>query len=126
MNAVPGVGILELSLPTDPALALTARVFAGALTEHLDQAAPEDLKLAFSELLAAAVDVGADSVEFRVDLERAEVEVRGAGPLGAAGAEGLEEHERFARIHREDLLSALFPGLHLRDGVLVLPLRATA
>jgi hypothetical protein len=117
-------GVLELSLPADPALALTARMFAGALTEHLDRT-PQDLKLAFSELLAAAVDAGADMVGFRVDLARAEIEVHGADGVEAETADDLEEHERFARMHRADLLSALFPGVRARGGVLVLPLGST-
>jgi hypothetical protein len=112
----------ELSLPADPALALTARMFAGAIGEHLDEVAPDDLKLAFSELLAAAVDAGSDRVVFRADLERREVTVQGAGPLGTQDAGDLEEHERFARTHRADLLTALFPGLRAEPEEIVLPL----
>jgi hypothetical protein len=115
--------MLELSVPADPALALTARMFAGAVGEHLEEVAPEDLKLAFSELLAAAVDAGSERVVFRADLERAEVLVSGAGPLGAGADGDLEEHERFARIHRADLLAALFPGLRAEGDEVVLPLR---
>jgi hypothetical protein len=117
-------GVLHLVVPADPALALTARMFAGALTEHLEDAAPEDLKLAFSELLAAAVDAGSDVVEYRVDLGRGEILVRGASVADAGISEDLEEHERFARAHRADLLTALFPRLRHEDGVLVLPLAA--
>ena len=62
--------VLELSVPADPALALTARMFAGAVGEQVDEVASEDLKLAFSELLAAAVDAGSDRIVFRADLER--------------------------------------------------------
>jgi hypothetical protein len=116
--------VLELSVPADPALALTARMFAGAVGEHLDEVAPEDLKLALSELLAAAVDAGSDRVVFRADLERAEVIVEGAGPLGSNAGGDLEEHERFARIHRSDLLTALFPGLRAEGDQIVLSLRS--
>ena len=109
-GAAPG-GVLELSVPADPALALTARMFAGALAEHLgDDVSADDLKLAFSELLAAGVDAGSDAVAYRVDLERAEIVVRGAS-IDATDQSGVEEHERFARAHRADLLGALFPDL---------------
>jgi hypothetical protein len=115
--------VLELSVPADPALALTARMFAGAVGEHLDQVAPEDLKLAFSELLAAAVDAGSERIVFRADLERGQITVAGAGPLGPQADGNLEEHERFARTHRADLLTALFPGMRADGGEIVLPLR---
>ena len=106
-------GVLELSVPADPALALTARMFAGALAGHLgDDVSADDLKLAFSELLAAGVDAGSNSVAYRVDLGRAEIVVRGAS-IDATDGPGVEEHERFARAHRADLLNALFP--HLRS-----------
>lgn len=126
MSSRPSLGVLELSVPADPALALTARMFAGAVGEHLEEVAPEDLKLAFSELLAAAVDAGSERVVFRADLERAEVLVAGAGPLGAGADGDLEEHERFARIHRADLLTALFPGLRAEGDEVVLPLRSAS
>jgi hypothetical protein len=124
VSSRPSPGVLELSVPADPALALTARMFAGAVGEHLNEVAPEDLKLALSELLAAAVDAGSDRVVFRADLERAEVIVEGAGPLGSNAGGDLEEHERFARIHRLDLLTALFPGLRAEGDEIVLPLRS--
>ncbi len=122
MSAPAGDGVLELSLPADPALALTARMFAGALAEHLRDASHDDLKLAFSELLAAGVDAGADLVEFRADLGRAEVIIRGAGTIGAGGAPETDELERFAHSHRADLLSALFPRLRSEHDAVVLPL----
>lgn len=124
MNAPAGEDVLELSLPADPALALTARMFAGALAEHLQEVNAEDLKLAFSELLAAGIDAGADLVEFRADLGRAEVVVRGAGTIDAEGAPGTDELERFAHAHRADLLTALFPRLRTEPDAVVLPLGA--
>ena len=126
MSSQPGNGVLKLALPSDPALALTARMFAGALGDHLDGAVPADLKLAFSELLAAAVDAGEDQVRFRVDLGRAEVEVRGVGRIDVEGGNHLGEDDRFVRKYRSDLLRALFPGLRDRDGVVVVPLRGSA
>jgi hypothetical protein len=123
--SAPAEGIHELSVPADPALALVTRMFAGAIGEHLTDVAPEDLKLALSELLAAGVDAGSDRVVFRADLARAEVIVTGAGPLDDAG-EDLEEHERFARSHRADLLAALFPGLRSDRSEVVIPLRAAS
>ena len=122
MSAGASEGVLELSVPADPALALTARMFAGALAEHLgDDVSADDLKLAFSELLAAGVDVGSDSVAFRVDLGRAEIVVRGAS-IGATDQPGVEEHERFARAHRADLLGALFPHIRSENDVIRLPI----
>jgi len=114
--------VLELSVPADPALALTARMFAGAVGEHVDEVSSEDLKLAFSELLAAAVDAGSERIVFRADLERGQIIVAGAGPLGPEAGDDLEEHERFARAHRSDLLTALFPGLRADGSEVVLPL----
>jgi hypothetical protein len=99
-------------------------MFAGAVGEHLAEVNPDDLKLAFSELLAAAVDAGADRVVFRADLERAVVVVTGAGSLASEADGDLEEHERFARTHRSDLLRALFPGLRSDGNEVVLPLRS--
>ena len=101
-------------------------MFAGALANHLDRSNSEDLKLAFSELLAAAVDAGTDVVEFRADIGRAEVHVRGAGRIDGEDPDDLGEHERFVRKHRADLLAALFPGLRTVDGSLVLPLGGSA
>ena len=115
--------VLELSVPADPALALTARMFAGAVGERVDEVAPEDLKLAFSELLAAAVDAGSERIVFRADLERGRVTVAGAGPLGPEAGGDLDEPERFARSHRVDLLTALFPEIQADGNEVVLPLR---
>ena len=123
MSRQPPMDVLELSVPADPALALTARMFAGAVGEHVEEVAPEDLKLAFSELLAAAVDAGSERIVFRADLERGQITVAGAGPLGPESGGDLEEHERFARTHRADLLTALFPGLRTDGREVVLPLR---
>jgi anti-sigma regulatory factor (Ser/Thr protein kinase) len=122
VNASAGVDVLELSLPADPALALTARMFAGALAEHLPDVNPDDLKLALSELLAAGVDAGADVVEFRADLGRTEVVVRGAGTVDADETSATDELERFAHAHRADLLTALFPRLRTEHDMVVLPL----
>lgn len=120
MSRTAGRDELELSVPADPALALTTRMFAGAVAEHVEDVAAEDLKLALSELLAAAIDAGSQQVTYRVDLERGVVEVRGAGPLDGDG-DG-EEHQRFARRHRSDLLGALFPGLRAGPDLVELPL----
>jgi hypothetical protein len=115
---------LELSIPADPALALTARMFAGAASRHLTvDVNPDDLKLAFSELLATAIDAGATDVVFRVDLQRREITVEGAGNEGHGGG-ASEEHDRFARAHRADLLAALFPGIRTHGRTVTLPLSA--
>jgi hypothetical protein len=129
VNAPAPDGVLELSLPADPALALTARMFAGALAEHLDDVSPDDLKLALSELLASAVDAGTDTVEFRADLARAEMVVGGAGDgIGGVPGDGspqrtnAETPEGFARTQRSDLIAALLPGLRRDGDTLVMPL----
>jgi hypothetical protein len=123
MSSAASEGELELSVPADPALALTARMFAGALAEHLgDDVSADDLKLAFSELLAAGVDAGSDSVAYRVDLGAAEIVVRGAGAIGDTGQPDVEEHERFARAHRADLLGALFPHVRTEGDLIRLPI----
>jgi hypothetical protein len=116
---------LELSIPADPALALTARMFAGAVSRHLTaDVNPDDLKLAFSELLATAIDAGATEVIFRVDLERQEVTVDRAG--GGVAEAAAEEQDRFARTHRADLLAALFPGIRTDGQTVTVPLQASA
>jgi hypothetical protein len=125
VNATALASTLELSIPADPALALTARMFAGAVSRHLmAEVSPDDLKLAFSELLATAIDAGAAEVVFRVDLERQEITVEGAGADAAGGAP--EEHGLFARTHRADLLAALFPGIRTDAGTVIMPLQARA
>jgi hypothetical protein len=125
VNATALASTLELSIPADPALALTARMFAGAVSRHLmAEVSPDDLKLAFSELLATAIDADAAEVVFRVDLERQEITVEGAGADAAGGAP--EEHDRFARTHRADLLAALFPGIRTDAGTVIMPLQARA
>jgi hypothetical protein len=113
---------LELSIPADPALALTARMFAGAACRHLTvDVSPDDLKLAFSELLATAIDAGATGLVFRVDLQRGEVSVEETGDGGRGGG-ASEEYDRFARAHRADLLAALFPGIRTEGHTVILPL----
>jgi hypothetical protein len=125
VNATALASTLELSIPADPALALTARMFAGAVSRHLmAEVSPDDLKLAFSELLATAIDAGAAEVVVRVDLERQEITLEVAGADAAGGAP--EEHDRFARTHRADLLAALFPGIRTDAGTVIMPLQARA
>jgi hypothetical protein len=112
---------LELSIPADPALALTARMFAGAVSRQLTtDIGADDLKLAFSELLATAIDAGATEVIFRVDVERRELTVERSG--GGAEATAPEEHDRFARTHRADLLAALLPGIRTDGRTVTVPL----
>jgi hypothetical protein len=123
-------GELELVLPADPALALTTRMFAGAVARQAD--APEiadDLKLAFSELFAAAVESGDRTVRFQVDLavDGATITVTRDGPVGAPERSGGgDEIGAFARSHRMDLLVGMFPdlradGAHVRFGFVAEP-----
>lgn len=118
---------LELSIPADPALALTARIFAGAVSRYLAGESPDDLKLALSELLAGAIEAGAAEVAFRVDVDRQEVSAQGAGG-GVTGLGGAEEDDerRMARTSRAALLSALFPGMRTEGDIVILPLRGSS
>ena len=94
-------GTLELCIPADPALALTARMFAGAVSSHLPETvSPDDLKLAFSELLATAIDVGATDVIFRVDLDGGEVTIDAVGGCRAAQAQRRKRRCSPARTAR--------------------------
>jgi hypothetical protein len=113
-------GELELVLPADPALALTTRMFAGAVARQAG--APEladDLKLAFSELFAAAVESGDDTVRFRVTLQddgAASITVTGTGRIDAPVSSGADaDLDVFATSHRKDLLVGMFPSLRV-DG----------
>lgn len=123
MNARKPASTLELSIPADPALALTARMFAGALSRHLGtEVSPDDLKLAFSELLSTAIDAGAPGVVFRVDLETNELSFE-AVPAATGGLGSTEEDDLFVRTHRADLLSALFPSIRTDAHTITLNLR---
>jgi hypothetical protein len=110
---------LELILPADPALALTTRMFAGAVARQAG--APEladDLKLAFSELFAAAVESGDGAVRFRVTLRgdgAAAITVTGTGQIDAPVSSEADRLEVFAKSHRMDLLVGMFPSLRV-DG----------
>lgn len=126
MNSGIPATTLELSIPADPALALTARMFAGAVSRHLaTEVNPDDLKLAFSELLATAIDAGAADVVFRVDLASDEVSFD-AAPGAATGVGAAEEDDLFVRTHRTDLLAALFPSTRTGAHTITLHLRAQA
>lgn len=126
MNERPAAATtLELSIPADPALALTARIFAGAVSRYLAGESPDDLKLALSELLAGAIEAGATEVAFRVDVDRQEVSAQGAGVTGLGGA-AEDDERRVARTSRAALLSALFPGMRTEGDIVILPLRGSS
>ena len=76
---------ITLRVPTDPALAVTVRVFIAesGRTLGLDQASIDDLRLIATELMASAVEHQSDSVQLglgRVD-GTWRLTARGAGPL---------------------------------------------
>lgn len=72
----------ELHVARDPALALVVRIFVGAVAERLDvsQAGRDDLRLAASELFAAAVEAGeSDEVAFTITRQDDVVALHAAG-----------------------------------------------
>jgi anti-sigma regulatory factor (Ser/Thr protein kinase) len=111
----------RLSMPSDGAFALTARLFVASILRIMgvDDDAIEDLKLAVSELCAAAAGAGTDApIAIRVTDEggRGLVEFEGIASLDPGDSAGGDEAERLARTYRLQLLRSLFPELQVRDG----------
>ncbi|HEY7401334.1 MAG TPA: hypothetical protein VH989_10625 [Actinomycetota bacterium] len=103
----------RLTTPADGAFALTARRFVASTLRILgaDAATVEDVKLAVSELFAAAVgSPNSPVVSVRVpDGEgKATVEFEGI-PDPASDGPTTDEMEAFARRYRQQLLVSLFP-----------------
>jgi len=106
---------LTLRVPTDPALAVTVRVFIAesARVLGLDQPSVEDLRLLATELLASGVESRTDAVQ--INLARANGEgwrltARGTGPLDASEPAELP-------IRRIDLLRGIASVEQVGDAV---------
>lgn len=115
-------------MPADGAFALTARLFVASILRILeaDDGSVDDVKLAVSELCAAAA--GAEPlmpIAIRVtgDADGSVVEFEGVTTL-EAGEPTHDETEDFARTYRLQLLKSLFPQMQLTDGVVRIPVPA--
>jgi hypothetical protein len=106
---------LQLRTPADPPLAVTTRSFVASASRYLglDPALCEDLRLAASELFAAAAEAEAPLLEIRMEggPEHATLTVIGVPDMAESGDLPLS---------RRVLLSALFPDLQLADGTAVI------
>ena len=115
----------RLHVTRDPALALVVRIFVGAVAERFDvpEAGRDDLRLAASELFAAAVEAGeGDEVAFTI--------TRG-GDVVALDATGVDQVLDEDGPHPTDwggrlaLIRALFPEAEVGRSVRVsVPLEA--
>ena len=108
-------------MPADGAFALTARLFVASTLRILgaDDGSVEDLKLAISELCAAAAGtevVTPIAIRVSDEGEGAVVEFRGITIL-EAGEPTHDETEEFARTYRLQLLQSLFPRMQMADGI---------
>lgn len=117
----------RLRVARDPALALVVRIFVGAVAERLDvpETGRDDLRLAASELFAAAVEAGAgDEVAFTITREDDVV------ALDATGVDQLLAEDQQATGGaggRLGLIRALFPEAEVGRSVRVsVPLEAAA
>jgi hypothetical protein len=108
---------MRLRAPADPRLAVTVRTFVASSSRYLglDPDLCEDLRLAASELFAAAADGDADAPILEVRMEGgpddATLTAVGVPHLGGSGD---------LPVSRRDLLSALFPDMRQRDGTVVI------
>ncbi len=95
----------RLTVAPDPALAVVVRIFVGAVTERLevDPSSRDDLRLAASEVFAAAVEAGRGE-DLSVTIER-EDDVVAVG----AGVDASDRVDPDAWQGRLELVRALFP-----------------
>lgn len=93
----------RLTVAPDPALAVVVRIFVGAVTERLevDPSSRDDLRLAASEVFAAAVEAG-HGEDLSVTIEREDDVV-------AVGAGVSDRVDPDAWQGRLELVRALFP-----------------
>lgn len=107
---------LRLRSPAQPPLALIVRTFVAGASRYLGLGPDlsEDLRLAASELFAAAIESGGTELDLSVDGDdtRLTLTFRGVPDLGG-GSEDLPNVRR-------DLLTTLFPDLHHEDGAVVI------
>jgi hypothetical protein len=109
---------MQLMLPSEPAFAVTARVFVVTAARHhgVDERTVEDLRLAASELFTNALEQGRPQVTFTVAAgEQGPVlRAEGVGSLSATGGDG-DAGEVWSRTRRLDVLETLFDGLRVLD-----------
>jgi hypothetical protein len=109
---------MQLVLSSEPAFAVTARVFVVTAARHhgMDERTVEDLRLAASELFTNALEQGRHQVTFTVatgahgPMLRAE----GVGSLSAPVGDG-DAGEVWSRTRRLDVLETLFDDLRVLD-----------
>lgn len=103
----------QLTLPSNPALALTVRAFVAACGRllHLDVDRCEDLRLAANELFAIATETGVGEVTLSMDAQ---------GSLTLDGIDDLDGKASDLPIRRSDLLRAMFPGIQQRGSTVVI------
>jgi hypothetical protein len=112
-----------LTVPADPTLAITVRVFAAAAARRLglDADSIDDLRLAASELFASAVEAGFG--EFEIGIEGSADQWR----LVASRAGDLDRAPDGVPFRRRDLLTSLFgPFEVLPDGRVIISGTSTA
>jgi anti-sigma regulatory factor (Ser/Thr protein kinase) len=106
-----------LELPSEPAFAITARMFVVTAARHhgADERVLEDLRLAASELFTNAVEHGASAVRFSVagDERGTVVRAEGVGSLTDPGAAPGDDVWTVTR--RLDVLATLFDDLNVID-----------
>jgi len=109
---------MQLVLPSEPAFAVTARVFVVTAARHhgMDERTVEDLRLAASELFTNALEQGRPQVTFTVTAgaQGPVLRAEGVGSLSAQSGDGDAE-EVWSRTRRLDVLATLFDDLHVLD-----------
>ena len=106
----------QLTVARDPALAVVVRIFVGAMAERLEvaESARDDLRLAASELFAAAVESGGpDGVSLSIE-RRGDAVALSTGVGAAVGGNGLDPASWEGRL---DLIRALFPDAEVGRSV---------
>jgi hypothetical protein len=110
------VAVSRLTVAPDPALAVVVRIFVGAVSERLEVAATsrDDLRLAASELFAAAVEAGGgENVSLTIERED-DVIALSAALTDPAAANGADRETWQGRL---DLIRALFPDAEVGPSV---------
>jgi hypothetical protein len=107
---------MQLVLPSEPAFAVTARVFVVTAARHhgMDERTVEDLRLAASELFTNALEQGRQRVKFTViaGAQGPILRAEGVGSLSSPVGDG-DAGEVWARTRRLDVLQTLFDDLRV-------------
>jgi hypothetical protein len=107
---------MQLVLPSEPAFAVTARVFVVTAARHhgMDERTVEDLRLAASELFTNALEQGRRHVTFTVaaGAQGPILRAEGVGSLSAPAGDG-DAGEVWSRTRRLDVLETLFDDLRV-------------